>query len=110
MLETQCAKIKLRPGSLSQVEEWANELNHRPQEVLQTLRDEGVVIESVFLDSSEQGDFLIYYMKAESFEKARIVAEQSTHAIDAYHSAFKKATFESGQLLRPLIDYERLSE
>ena len=61
MLETQCAKIMLRPGSLSQVEEWANELNHRPQEVLQTLRDEGVVI-------------------------------------------------ESGQLLRPLIDYERLSE
>lgn len=110
MLETQCVKIKLKPGSLSRVEEWASELKRRSLEVLQTLQDEGVIIESVFLDRTDQGDFLIYYMKAENFEKVREVAERSTHAIDTYHNAFKEATFESRQLLRPLIDFDRFAQ
>ena len=59
-METACAKVRLKPGSLDRVREWATELRTRSDEVLATLRDEGVVIESVFLDSDEQGDFLVY--------------------------------------------------
>lgn len=110
MVETQCTRIKLRPGTLPLVEEWANELKRRSQEVLQTLRDEGVFIESVFLERTDEGDFLLYYIKAESLEKMRAVAEASTYAIDAYHNAFKEAAFESRQSLRPLVDFERFSE
>ena len=104
MSETVCSKIKLRPGSLGRVREWAAEMNRRADEALATLRDEGVIIESVFLDSTAEGDFLIFYMKAEDFERARAVGRASAHPIDAYHHQFQRETFESGKRLELLFD------
>jgi hypothetical protein len=84
--ETLCRKIKLKPGSLNRVREWAKTLNEtRRAEALATLRDESVVIEAAFLDSTSEGDFLIIFMKAESFEQSRRAVESSTHDIDRYH-------------------------
>src|SRR6266571_2815942 len=60
MFETKCIKVKLKPGSLERVREWADELNRRKEEALETMRDEGVIVESAFLDSTAEGDFLIY--------------------------------------------------
>ncbi len=110
MLETRCVKIKLKPGSLERVRQWAAELNGRKEEALATLRDEGVVVESVFLESTPEGDFLIYYMKAESFEKSRAAVERSTHAIDAYHQKFMRETRESSSRLELLLDLDRIAE
>ena len=64
-METMCVRVRLKPGSLSRVHEWAAELRTRSEEVLATLRNEGVLVESAFLGSDEQGDFLISYMKAQ---------------------------------------------
>lgn len=97
-------RVRLKEGSLERVREWAKELNARREEVVATLRDEGVRIESVFLD----GDSLIYYMRAESIEQAREVYAHSTHAIDAYHQRFKDETFEQQTPLELLIDFENL--
>ena len=108
MWETRCIKVKLRDGSLSRVREWAAELNRRADEVLATLRDEGVVIESAFLDSTSEGDFLIYYMKAENLERAREVGRTSAHPIDEYHHQFQRETFESGKQLELLVDFDRI--
>jgi uncharacterized protein DUF6176 len=99
-------KVRLKPGSLEQARAWAAELNRRPDEVLATLRDEGVVIESVFLDETGDGDYLVYYMKARSLADARAVAQRSTHAIDAYHQRFKHDTWEATTPLETLIDFE----
>ena len=97
-------RVRLRPGSLDRVREWAAELNARRDEVLATLRDEGVRIESVFLD----GDTLVYYMRADSVERARKVYARSTHAIDAYHQRFKDEAFDEQTALELLIDFENL--
>ena len=97
-------RVRLKEGSLGRVRDWAAELNARRDEVLATLRDEGVRIESVFLD----GDTLIYYMRAESIEQAREVYAHSTHAIDAYHQRFKDETFDEQTALELLIDFENL--
>ena len=97
-------RVQLKPGSLGRVREWAAELNARRDEVLATLRDEGVRIESVFLD----GDTLVYYMRADSLERAREVYARSTHAIDAYHQRFKDETFDAQHALELLIDFENL--
>jgi hypothetical protein len=110
MFETGCRKIKLKPGSLERVREWAAELNRRPSEVLATLQDEEVMVESVFLESNDEGDFLIYYMKVKSFDKAHEVVKNSPHPIDAYHNEFKRATFESSTKLELLIDFDRIEE
>ncbi len=108
-METVCAKVRLKPGSLDRVREWATELRTRSDEVLATLRDEGVVIESVFLDSDEQGDFLVYYMKARSLEEAHAVVQSSSHPIDSYHQQFKVDTWQSQTPLELLVDFENFS-
>ncbi|HUE82182.1 MAG TPA: DUF6176 family protein [Pyrinomonadaceae bacterium] len=57
--ETRCAKIKLKPNSVERVREWAKTLNKtRRDEALATLRDETVMVEAFFLDSSDRPDTL----------------------------------------------------
>ena len=108
--ETRCIKIKLKPHSLEKVREWTRTINERKDEVLATLRDEGVIVEAVFLDQNSEGDFLIYVMKAENFEQAMEVFEKSVHPIDEYHRKFKNETWEEGTPLEMLIDLDRISE
>jgi Family of unknown function (DUF6176) len=104
--ETSCVKIKLKPGSVPKAREWAMVINARQEEALATLRDEGVVLECAFLDRAEDGDYLIYVMKAGSFQKAKEAAERSTHEIDDFHMKFKEETWEDGRKLETLIDLE----
>ena len=107
-MDTQCVKIRLKPDSIERVREWASELRARPDEVMATLRDEGIVVESAFLDSTADGEFLIYYVKAKSMEAAQEAVQRSTHPIDTYHQQFKTDTWEARTLLQPLIDFENL--
>ena len=108
MFETSCIKIRLKPNSVERVRQWANEINTRKDETLLTLKDEGVVIESVFLDQNSEGDFLIYYMKAENFAEAKKAVVKSIHKIDEYHRQFKKDCWLDGKKLEALIDLENL--
>ncbi len=110
MLETRCHKIKLKPGSIERVREWAQTISRRRDEALATLRDETIVIESAFLDRSEHGDFLIVYTKAESFARAAGAVRQSVHAIDEYHRQFKRATWDANEKLELLFDLDRTTE
>ena len=103
-METVCVRVRLEPGSLRRVREWAAELNARRDEVLATLRDEGIRVESVFLD----GETLVYYLKADSLEQAREVYARSTHAIDAYHQRFKDETFAEQTQLELLVDFDNI--
>ena len=74
--QTRCVKIRLKPNNLDAVREWAQTLNEsRRAEALATLRVETVVFEAAFLDHTSEGDFLIYVMKAESFEKSEQAAQ-----------------------------------
>ena len=104
--ETSCVKIKLKPGSVPKAREWAMVINARRDEALATLRDEGVVLECAFLDQTDDGDYLVYIMKAGSFQKAKEAAERSTHEIDDFHMKFKEETWEDGRKLETLIDLE----
>ena len=109
--ETQFVKIKLKPGSLERVREWAQALNEtRREEALATLRDESVMVEAFCLDSTPEGDFLIAFMKAESFGKSQRVYADSEHEIDRYHQQFKEDTWESGQKLELLVDLDRITQ
>jgi hypothetical protein len=110
MFESRCVKIRLKPGSMQRVREWAQTLNERNDEALETLRDEGGVVESVFLDHTADGDFLIYYMKAEDFEKSAEAYKNSTHAIDEYHRRFIHETRAEAQNLELLVDLDRILE
>lgn len=107
-MSVRCVKVKLKPGSLPRVREWAAEINARRDEALATLEDESIVLETFFLDSSEAGDYLIGYIRAESLTQAAEAVERSTHDIDAYHKQFQRDTWETGERLELLVDLSRL--
>ena len=109
-METRCFRIKLKPDSIDRVREWARTINERKGEALETLRDETVIIESMFLDRTEHGDFLIGYMKAESFQKSGAAVQKSVQAIEEYHRQFKQDTWDEKVELELLIDLDRVSE
>jgi hypothetical protein len=110
MPQTRCWKIKLKPDSIARVRDWAQTINSRKDEALATLRDETVIIEAVFLDSTDDGDYLIAIMKAESFEKSAEAARNSTHAIDEYHSRVMREVRDEKVELELLVDLDRISE
>ena len=105
-MDCRAAFIKLKPGSLNKVREWVKTINQRRDEALATLRDEGVSIESWFLLSREDGDYLVGYMRSKDFDRANSAVEQSLHEIDAYHQQFKRDTWErdSREELELLVD------
>lgn len=109
-MEVKCRLIKLKTGSLPLVREWAQTLNSRMSEVLATLHDESMVIESVFLLSRADGDYLIYYIRAQSMEKARETVQSSSHEIDAFHQHFKKVAWASSEATELLFDASTLPQ
>lgn len=105
MLSTRCVKIKLRAGSLPEVRAWAEELNRRKNEVMDTLHAEGVTLESVFLLTDGGEHSLIYVMRADNFEMAAEVAKRSVSDIDEYHKHFKKSCWVGYEPLDVLVDF-----
>lgn len=105
--DVSCVRVRLKPGMLAQVREWAAFLAAHRQEALQTLEAEGVEIESVFLESGVAGNALIYYMRAGSQRDAERAAARSLAAIDAYHRRFKQDTWAQVEPLELLLDLRR---
>jgi len=103
----RCVRIRLKPGSLDRVREWAHHIAAHEGEALDTLRAEGVSIESVFLDTSAEGDFLVYYMRAASHAQTQAAACRSTAQIDQYHRAFKRDTWAAVRPLELLLDLQQ---
>lgn len=79
-------------------------MNGRMKEVLATLHDESVVVESVFLLSREDGDYLVYYMRARSMEQAHTVVKTSQHEVDAIHQHFKQEAWAGMEDTELLLD------
>ena len=109
-MHVRCVRLRLRPGSLDRVRAWAAELGKRRDEVMATLRDETVRVESAFLESSEAGDFLIYYMRTDDEEQSQRAVTTSAHAIDAYHRDFMTAVVAERMPLELLVDFDRSRE
>jgi Family of unknown function (DUF6176) len=104
-METICIRTKLKNGSLGDVRKWFQTLRERQSEVLESLKNEGVIIESAFLDQQGNDCYLIYYMKAKSLAYAREVAMKSTLSIDKYHKESFKKFCEDRIELEQLIDF-----
>lgn len=102
-----CALVSLKPGSLEKVRAWAEYLAANRAQALESLATEGVSIESVFLHTSVDGDFLVYYMRSPSIAQAQEVAQRSSAAIDQYHAAFKRDTWKQVSRLELLVDLQQ---
>lgn len=99
-----CARVKLKPGSLPQVRAWAAHLHAHRAEALRTLDDEGVSVESVFLETGPDGDSLVYYLRAADIDAAFEIARRSEAVIEQYHRRFKHDTWLEVNRLELLVD------
>ena len=107
-METICIRAKIKAGMLEETRKWFKTLIERSDETLQTLENEGVIVESVFLDKFGDDFYLIYYMKAENLEHAREVSKNSILSIDKYHKECRKNCCEGAQVLELLMDFNRI--
>lgn len=98
-MEVECIKIKLKPDAIDIVREWAARLNKEMEVVKELLRNEGMALESVFLDQSSDGNFLVYYLRSSNLKKSREISRASKHPLDAYHrDVMSKIGIESTRL------------
>ena len=84
-MESAAGLIKLKLDHAEDLKEWGKTLVSRRDEALQSLRDEGVALESWFQIEIGGEHYLLWFMHAESIAKAREVFMNSKHEIDAYH-------------------------
>ena len=107
-MKSICVRVALKRGTTASVREWMRTLMDRRTETLESLKNEGVVVESAFLESLPEGDFLIYYMRAHDIDKALAVFQNSHLAIDAYHKECWGKYCSESTHLEQLLDLDTL--
>ena len=103
-MESAAGLIKLKPGSDTDLGEWRDTLLARRDEVLKTLEDEGVALESWFEIEIGGEPYLLWFMHAKSIEKAIETFVNSKHEIDAFHLEKMSKLAESQIKAVSLID------
>ncbi len=98
--------IELKPRSSDAVEHWAKYVEEHRTAAVETLRAEGVSIESWFSISLNGKEYLLCYMRAESIHAAQEVATRSESAVDRHHREFKENAWVKGSRVngRLLVD------
>lgn len=67
------------PGETDRIEAWFEQESENKAEVKEALREEGVFVESAFVNRTDEGDYLYYYIEAADFEEALSEFKSSEH-------------------------------
>jgi hypothetical protein len=67
---------------------WVREMNSRSDEVSETLRNEGVTLELVMLEEAADGDYLLFLLETDDYDRAVRIFTQSKLPVDEYHRRF----------------------
>jgi hypothetical protein len=110
MYETQLLKIKIRPGKTAKVIEFLRTLRSRKDQSLAAMNREGMIIESMFLERRDDGDFLYYYAKARDLAQANLVNMQATDPLTLEIREFVMETWDHIVSPEPLLDLDLIPE
>lgn len=102
-----CGRIKIKKGCLNEVRDWFATLNNNKEELLKAFALEGVWIESVFLEHTPEGDFLVYYMRQDDIEKAFENLAKFGLPTRLFHVECWKKYCEECIILEPIFDLKR---
>jgi hypothetical protein len=102
-----CGRIKIKEGMLKEVRAWFQTLSNRKEELLEAFASEGVELESVFLEHTSEGDFLIYYMRQDDIEKVYEALAKLQFPVRLFHVECWKKYCEQCTVLEPLFDLKR---
>lgn len=103
--EVGAVLIQLKLNRMADVQQWQQQLNQRKAEAIETLKAEGVFVESWFHVSLDGRDYLIAYMRATDIVKAQQIGREGQFAIDQVHKQFK-SNWEKVYPAKLLLDLE----
>lgn len=111
------SRQEIVPGEADTLREWFAGEAENKEAVRAALRDEGVYVESVFIHSTDDGEYLLYYIEADDFDEAleafleskheniqeyqKVVEQALRGGLDGYHQD------RSDLLLHAVVDPER---
>ncbi len=104
MTNAKLFKFKFKSSQKQVWLDWSEELKRRKDEVISTLKNEGVVSESCFI--SEDGEYVYYFMEAEDFEKAKSAVIINPHPIDIDHKKARESSLEFIEKLECLFHFD----
>lgn len=108
-MEVQCIKVKIKAGMTDLMIDWINALYNQMDLVYESLISETMVVESMFLERAVDADYLIFYTRAESLQKANQILMQSTNPVDTGALEMMQKAWESAVPLQKLFDVDRIA-
>ncbi len=109
--EPQCLKIRLKEGTTEKVRQWCETFRRHP-ELDDVLKRESVIVETLLLDEGEGGDYLIFYLKAESLQQANDFLTNERHPVNDLSNRFMAECWDMSdvKVLEPVLDLHRIGE
>ena len=104
MSNVRLVQMKFQPEKKQVWLDWCEQLKNRSEEVIETLKSEGVRTEACFL--SEDGNSIFYFMEVSDLEKEKAAVESSTFQIDKDHREARLQSLERGHVLTTLFFFE----
>jgi len=96
MAEVVLTKQRIEDGKTERLIEWMSEVREREDEVVETFRSEGMLTETAFLERTDDGDYLVYFMEAQDFDDVYEAYDDSTHDIDEEHKKVLEEVLKDG--------------
>jgi hypothetical protein len=107
MAEIQCLKIRIQPGKTQRLVEWLKGLKYRPKDLREAQAAGGILLESLFLERTEEADYLVFYTRAENLARLGETFERSTLPLDLETKQIIRETWGEVTQLEPIVDLER---
>lgn len=85
MSEVKLARAPVQSGMADRLRAWYAELHEREDEVVETLRHEGVLTESAFILADGGTTYLYVYMEAAEMEVALDAGDEEAYDVDEEH-------------------------
>jgi L-rhamnose mutarotase len=106
MPQSECIRIRLKPGMTDKFVEWAKQVPTRMEEVKASMTEQGVLEQSIFLERAADGDFIVLYWKVVDAERARAIFQNSKRKIDLEMVEMIEKTWDRSQVsrLEPLME------
>ena len=87
MSAASLARCRIADGKVGRLREWYAKLEHRTDEVVETLQHEGVYTETAFVGIDDGQPYLYGYMEAEDLNAADEAGDEEAYEIDREHHA-----------------------
>ncbi len=100
MRDSECMRIRLKPGMTERFVTWARQVPNRVVEVAECKSDQGILAEHIFLERSAEGDFITFYCQAEDMAKAREMLQKSRRRLDLEMIEMIDATWDRSHVSR----------